>query len=357
MTENTNNHSLTAEEKEKLMTSLLKKEGCWVDWGQICQKLLQAGIQPEEIFESTGLQRSQQNLVIVATQVYESLVKQNADESLLTYYQGPRSDVLYELRVLNQEKRLSVAKLAQEKQLDVDAAKEVAKAVKEFSRLSQPPTGFTFHPGDAVAYQYWKLARPKKNLADKARLIAQGLKYVYSATARQKIELLLTEISEAPIQNAPLLPIYRLESDEQLPCILPVAGSLPLSSEVFQDIPTLAPQEPFGITSVPINIPVATIPSWQVILKAKKPVVILCQSEDLPKETNNKSEDLLAVVDLAITQWNNNNYFLVEKDNQVLLDWFASEPENRILGQLLLVLRPKRIFDEGNLTQPWQMDD
>lgn len=357
MTENTNNQSLTAEEKEELITSLLKKEGCWVDWGKICQQLQKAGMPPEEIFESTGLQRSQQNLVIVATQVYESLVKQNADESLLAYYQGPRSDVLYELRVLNNEERLSAATLAQEKKLDVDGAKEVAKAVKEFSRLSQPPTGFTLHPGDAVAYQYWNLARQKRNLADKARLIAQGLKFVYSATARQKIEQLLTEISEVPVQNAPLLPIYRLESDEQLPCILPVAGSLPLSSEVLQDIPKLEPLEPFGIMNIPSGLAVATIPSWQVILKAEKPVVILCQSEDLPKETNSKSEDLLVVVDLAIAQWNSNNYFLVEKDNQVLFDWFASEPEHKILGQLLLVLRPKKIFDEGNLTQPWQMDD
>jgi hypothetical protein len=27
------------------------------------------------------------------------------------------------------------------------------------------------------------------------------------------------------------------------------------------------------------------------------------------------------------------------------------------LGQVILVLRPKSIFDENNLTQPWQMDD
>lgn len=357
MSENTNNHILNDEEKKDLITSLLKKEGCWVDWGKICQQLHQAGVSSAEIFEQTGLQASQQNLVIVAAQVYESLLKENAEQSLLTYYQGPRSDILYELRVLNNEQRISAATLAKEKQLDVDGAKEVAKAVKEFSRLSQPPTGFTFHPGDAVAYQYWKLARPKKNLADKARLIAQGLKYVYSATARQKIEQLLTEISEEPVSNAPLLPIYRLETDEQLPCILPVVGSLPLTSEALQDIPELQLVEPFGVTSISGNCSIVSIPSWQVILKAEKPVVIICKSEDLPKETHHKSEDLLAVIDLAVSEWNHNHYFLVEQDRQLVFDWFASEPENKIWGQLLLLLRPKKIFDEGNLTQPWQMDD
>ncbi len=357
MTENTDNYALSAVEKEELTESLLKKQGCWVDWGKACYKLQQAGVHPDEIFETTGLQRSQQNLVIVASQVYESLVQQKADENTLTYYQGPRTDVLYELRVLNHEERLSGAVLAKEKQLDVDGAKEVAKAIKVFSRMSQPPTGFTIHPGDAVAYQYWKLAKPKKDLADKARLIAQGLKYVYSATARQKIEQLLTQMSATPIQYAPLLPIYRFESDEQLPCILPVVGSFPLSTESLQNIPVLSTVEPFGITTIPDNHSVVSIPTWQVVLQAEKPVVIICESTDLPKETNNKSEELLVVVDLTATQWDNNHYFLVEQDNQLKFDWFANEPEQKIVGQLLLILRPKKILDEGNLTEPWQMDD
>ncbi len=358
MTENTSNNNLSETEKEELITSLLKKEGCWVDWGKITQKLQKAGIQPEEIFETTGLQKSQQNLVIVASQVYDSLEKQNAEASLLTYYQGPRSDVLYELRVLNQEQRLSAANLACDKKLDVDGAKEVAKAVQHFSRLSQPPTGFTLHPGDAVAYQYWKLARPKKNLADKTRLIAQGLKFAHSDTARQKIEVLLTEIVDTTTQNAPLLPIYRLENDEQLPCIIPVAGDLSASKDNLANVPVLETIEPFGIATVPSsNISVASVPSWQVILKAKKPVVILCRSEDLPKETATKSEELLVVVDLNQTQWDNNTYFLVFEDNQLKFNWFANEPSCEIMGQLLIILRPKKIFDEGNLTEPWQMDD
>ena len=358
MTENTNiNSQLSETEKEELITSLLKKQGCWVDWGKIAQKLQKGGMTPEKIFEATGLQRSHQNLVIVASQVYDSLVQQNAEQTLLNYYQGPRSDVLYELRVLNHEQRLSSAVLACDKKLDVDEAKDLAKAVKHFSRLSQPPTGFTLHPGDAVAYQYWKLARPKKNLADKTRLIAKGLKYAHSDTARQKIEVLLTEIVDTKTQNAPLLPIYRLESDEQLPCIIPVAGDLSIAVDELDNIPILELIEPFGIANVPNNVQVASIPSWQVILKAEKPVVILCPSDDLPKEVSTKSEELLVVVDLKQKEWNNNSYFLFLEDNQLKFNWFAEEPDCQIVGQLLIILRPKKIFDEGNLTEPWQMDD
>ncbi|MGI0480192.1 RuBisCO accumulation factor 1 [Geminocystis sp. CENA526] len=353
-----NNYSLTAEEIETIMTSLLHKEGCWVDWGKACHKLQQAKVEKQEIFEKTGLQTSQQNLVIVASQVYDSLVKGEAEEDLLTYYQGPRSDVLYEFRILNHEERLGAARLAKEKQLDVDGASSVAKAIKHFSHLSQPPTGFTHHPGDAVAYQHWKNARQKKTLADKARLIAEGLKFAHSPSARQLIEQLLTEATEtSPQQNAPLLPIYRLENDEELPCILPVVGTFPLTVKDVDNIPSFSLTDPFGVTTISQDTQVVCIPSWQVILKAKHPAVILCRSEDLPKAISTKSEELLIVVDLAVKEWNPNHYFMVSEDDRAKFRWFASMPDYPILGQLLLILRPKKILDEGNLTEPWQMDD
>jgi hypothetical protein len=356
MTEN--NNLLSAEEKENIMTSLLHKEGSWVDWGKGCQKLQQDGVNSQEIFENTGLQTSQQNLVIVASQVYDSLVKGEADEELLNYYQGPRSDVLYELRILNHQERLSAAILAKEKQLDVDGAKDIAKAIKHFSHLSQPPTGFTLHPGDAVAYQHWKNARQKKTLADKARLIAEGLKFAHSTTARQQIEQLLTEAATStPTQNAPLFPLYRFESDEQLPCILPVAGTFPLTSSDIANIPIFQVIEPYGIVKIKENIDIVSIPSWQVILKAQHPAVIFCRSEDLPKQTSTKSEQLLVVVDLAIKEWDVKNYWLIEEEEKLKFNWFQSNPNCKILGQLLLILRPKKILDEDNLTQPWQMDD
>lgn len=358
MTENNlSNDTLTNAEKEEIVKSLLEKQGCWVDWGKACQKLRQGGIPSQEIFEKTGFQNSQQNLVIVASQVYDSLVEGNGDEELLTYYRGPRSDILYELRILNRENRLSSAILIKEKKLTVDGAKEVAKAVQEFSRLSQPPTGFTLNPGDAVAYQYWKNARQKRNIADKARLIAEGLKYAKSVTARQQIEQLLTDIATTTIKNAPLLPIYRLESDEELPCILPVVGKFPLQKTDITNIPKIELIEPFGVAIINQNASLVTLPRWQVILKAIQPVVIFCQGKDFPKETNNPTEEVLTVIDLGVNDWSVNDYFLVEREGKLTFQWFESPPEGEILGRLLVILKAKKILDEDNLTQPWQMDD
>ncbi|MEO0926707.1 MAG: hypothetical protein AAFY63_12640, partial [Cyanobacteria bacterium J06643_13] len=56
-------------EAQELMRSLLHKEGSWVEWGKGCQRLQKAGYDSQRIFEDTGFQNSQQNLVIVAAQV------------------------------------------------------------------------------------------------------------------------------------------------------------------------------------------------------------------------------------------------------------------------------------------------
>jgi hypothetical protein len=359
MQKDTANNQIAPEDKESLIKSLLYKEGCWVDWGKACQKLQQGGVSPQEIFTETGLQNSQQNLVIVASQVYDSLVKSKAQEELLNYFRGPRSDVLYELRILNQEERLAGATLVKKKQLDVDGAKEVAKAIKHFSHLAQPPTGFTVQAGDAVAYQYWKRALQKKSLPDKARLIAEGLKFAQSVTAREQIEKLLIDVANAETisQPEPLLPIYRLESEYELPRILPVAGTFPLKVDQLQNIPLLSFEEPFGMTEIENPVKLVAIPNWQVILQAEKPVVIFCQSDDLPKKLSNRSELILVVVDLEAKEWNANNYFLVNNQGNYQFAWFADYPSTEILGKLLLILRPKKILDENNLSQPWQMDD
>ena len=351
------NHSpqLSEEEAAQLLRSLLHKEGSWVDWGKACQKLQKAGYSAPKIFEETGFQASQQNLVIVAAQVYETIAEADGSDELLAYLKGPRSDVLYEFRILNQQQRVAVAQVAQEKQLEADSARELAKATQELSR-SQLPEGFTKHPGDAVAYQCWRRARQKKDLQERSRLIAKGLKFAHSQSAREAIEKLLSDFTITPSRTAPLMPVYRLEAEDDLPRIVPVAGSYPLTKAEFEAVSSLESHEPFRIVDSGSN-PMVPLPGWQAVLKAQDPVVIVYQSDRLPKPLSGKPETVLVVVDRDSTEWNVNSYFLIEQNEQLELKWFEELPNLLILGQVVLVLRPKKILDEGNITQPWQMDD
>ena len=63
------------------------------------------------------------------------------------------------------------------------------------------------------------------------------------------------------------------------------------------------------------------------------------------------------MIDRVFAEWDVNNYYLVERDNSVFLQWFDSYPDVAILGELVLILRAKNILDEKNITEPWQMDD
>jgi Rubisco Assembly chaperone C-terminal domain/Rubisco accumulation factor 1 alpha helical domain/Rubisco accumulation factor 1 helix turn helix domain len=343
-------------EAQELMRSLLHKEGSWVEWGQRCQQLQKAGYSTQRIFEDTGFQNSQQNLVIVASQVFDNLVKAEVAPEVLDYFRGPRSDVLYEFRVLNQEQRVNASLLAYDKRIDIDGAILISKAIKDVSRMSQLPEAFTNHPGDWVAYLAWKRAKSQKDLQQRSRLIAQGLKFAYSSTAREAIEKLLSDFTVINSVSEPLLPLYRLELEEELPRIVPLAGSYPLGSQAISTVEQVEIQKSFSQIKAKSGAYVP-IPGWQVVLKAEDPVGYLCPSNLLPKYLGGNVEEVLVILDRANRAWDVNSYFVVEIEDKLELRWFETAPEEPIIGQLVLILRPKKILDESNITQPWQMDD
>lgn len=349
------NHPIPAEE---LLKKLRRKEGNWVEWGQACQTLQKAGYNPQTIFEETGFEPIQQNQVIVGAQVYTSMMNAGISEAARAHFQQRGSDILYELRILTQSERAAAANFIFEKKLDADAARELAKAMKDFSRLATPPEGFTNHPGDTVAYQCWKLAKQKADLQERSRLIAKGLSFAHSQTARQQIEKLLTDFSVTPTRPAPRLPVYRLEEAEQLPRILPVVGKLPLKISDWQALPRIEEIPPFQIVKASTNqIAWLPMPGWQVIYNAQEPVAILCDSNQLPYPLPGKIEEVVIVVDCAQQEWDVNSYFLIEQSGYLQLQWFEEAPNIPLLGKVILIMRPKKIFDEEYIKEPWQIDE
>ena len=333
---------------EGLLHALRRKEGSWVDWGQACQTLQKAGYSPQAIFEATGFEPIQQNQIIVGSQVYASAVSAGVPDTIKSHFERKGSDLLYEFRILTQPERAAAAVLSVEKGIDADEARDVAKAIKDFSRLSGAPEGFTDHPGDAIAYQSWKLARQTTDLQERSRLIARGLRFVHSDDARTQIERLLTDFSVVRTIPAPQLPVYRLESDEELPRVLPVVGKLPLTKADLQAVPMIDPMEPFGIVKFEGAAAWVPIPGWQVVLVATDPIVLLCNShEDLPTPLSGKQQDVLVVVDRAQREWRSDRYFIAENAGQIQIQWSDTAPGLPLLGEVILIMRPKKILDEN----------
>ncbi len=341
---------------EDILRSLRRKEGNWVQWGQACQQLQKAGYSPQAVFEETGFEPIQQNQVMVGAQVYAGLVSHAASESVLTHFKHQGSDSLYELRILAQGDRVAVAELLVNKKIDSEGCHEVVKAVKEFSRI-KPPVEFSSHPGDAVAYECWKNARQKSDLQERSRLIARGLSFAHTQSARSQIEKLLTDFTVVKATAAPRLPIYRLDDETDSPRIIPVVGKIPLTKSDLQVVPIITEEGVFNIIKQRGTAAWVTVPGWQVVIKADDPVAILVDREVLIPETA-IAEELLVICDRAQRSWQKDTYFLVEQaDAKLGFQYFDEAPEQKLLGQIVLIMRPKKIFDQDARNDIWQLEE
>jgi hypothetical protein len=343
-----------------LVRSLRRKEGTWVEWGRACQTLQKSGLSPQQIFEATGFEPMQQNQIIVAAQVYASMMSSGVSDAVRSHFEQRGSDTLYEFRILTQDERSAAATLAVEKGFDSEAARDVAKAIKEYSRFASPPQEFASFaecPGDAVAYHYWKLARQQADLQARSRLIALGFKFVESAGGRQQLERLLTDFTVTRSRSAPSLPIYRVDSEEELPRILPVVGRMPLTAADLKAVPLVEDDGPFRMVKFSGTGAWVPVPGWQVVLIAEDPVVLFMTNDQFPNPLPGRVEEVLVVVDRAQRQWHADSYFLIEHDNQLQIQWFEDDPAVTLLGRVILVLRPKKVLDEEYTKDPWQIEE
>ncbi|MEY3304313.1 MAG: RuBisCO accumulation factor 1 [Pseudanabaena sp.] len=353
-------------DSEGLLKLLRHKEGTWVQWGIACQMLQKMGENSLAIFENTGFEPIQQNQIVVASQVYASLQAGNAADIVLAHFEQKGSDILNELRVLNQSERVAMATFALEKNLDVLEAKDVVKAIKEASNVANLPEGFTRHPGDAVVLQILKAAQGKIDPQERTRLIARGLRFAHSEKARAAIERLLMEMSAPAKKKAPNLPNFRYDAEDSIPRILPVVGTLPLSIDVFKSSPKTEELAPFGIVHSAVASTWATLPGWFVVHEAEDGVVVCCNTDTLQAAINqevlssvrDRAEDILVLVDRAQCEWDENSYFAIAgEDGNLKFAWFELPPEVELLGKITLTLRPKRFFDEAASQDRWQFEE
>jgi hypothetical protein len=355
MTESTENQSPI--DTEALLLMLRRKESNWVEWGKACQQLQKIRLTPQEIFEATGFEPIHQNQIIVGSQVFDSMMSVGVAPATQTHYQRQGSDSLYELRILNQEDRAATADYLYNRSIDSEGSKEVAKAFKEFSYMRQPPEGFTHHPGDAMAYQYWRYVKQQVDMTEKTRLIARGLMFAHTQGARSQLEKLLMALSAPPKRTAPALPIYRLEADEELPRTIPLVGTFPIDSTSLADVPKISATGSFQIVKNNWAGGWVTFPGWGVLCKAEDPIAIIGDLDNLPIKISNQSPETIVIIDRSSTEWNEFNYFAIDRDGKLAIEWFDSEPTTPILGKLVLIIHPKRPIDPDNPKDLWELED
>ena len=349
----------TQEAIETLKSQLRRKEGNWVEWGKACQTLQKTGMTPQAVFEATGFEPIQQNQLIVAAQVFDSMVVGGASEKTKAHYAQRGSDSLYEFRILPKEHRAAAADFAFENGMDSEQVKEIVKGLRDFTYSETPPAGFEKTMGDAAAYHYWRLARQQSDLQARSRLIAQSLRFATSTSARSKVEKLLTDFSVVKQKPAPRLPIFRIEDEADSPVIMPVVGEFPVTTEEYKAVPGVLPEEPFGMVKFSGTGAWLPVPGWQVIMTAEDPIAAIATGEELPNLPDNmsKTEPLMIVIDRAKREWSEFSYYVIDAGGSLEIRWFDEEPSTKLLGSVVLIMRPKRIFDKDYTQELWQLDE
>lgn len=345
-------------ELDHIIHQLRRKEGNWVSWGQSCQALQKAKMSTQDIFEATGFEPIQQNQLIVASQVFASMESGGISDAAKAHYQTRGSDSLYEFRIISQEHRAAAADFAFKNGLDSEQVKDVVKALRDFYYSETSPPGFERTMGDAAAYHYWRLARQQSDLQARSKLIAQSLRFATSGSARSKAEKLLTDFTVVASKPAPRLPIFRLEDEADSPIIVPVAGQLPITTQDYKQVPGVLPEEPFGMVKFSGTGAWVPVPGWQVIATAEDPIALLGKYKQLPNAPEGiANDDVLIVVDKAKREWDEFSYFVVDSGGQLEISWFEEAPDTPLLGGVVLIMRPKKIFDKDYTNELWQLDE
>ncbi|MDX1976535.1 MAG: RuBisCO accumulation factor 1 [Pseudanabaenaceae cyanobacterium bins.68] len=350
-----------------LFNLLRRKEGNWTDWASACTQLSSQGETTQQIFEQTGFEPIHQNQITVALKVYEGLVQGTASSKVINHFATQDSEMLYELRVLPQSARVELAEFILLHRLDLTTTKEVIKAMRDFAMLSNLPPGFSQHPGDAIAYQCYRNAQKSNQAAQVTKFMLKGLQYVHSASARSLIEQLLTAQTAPPVAPLPKLPIYRLDQDDQLPRLVPVAGKIPITISELKAVPLIDQIEPFGMVAYEGACAWIALPGWDVVRRAIDPLIILANTDTLaeasgqrlPNSFPDRPEQILLLIDRSQRDPESNSYFAIATTEPVTEQIQVALPSanSKIYGKLLLVLRERRVLDQAASSDLWQEEE
>ena len=120
---------------EEQLQILRDRRGLWHEYAACVTSLNRSGYTSATIDESTGMTGVEQNTIVVATQVFNSLKASGlSEEKLRTFETMGGAEVLYETRTLSSLQRLQAAEYMIDQGLDPKFSREVAKAMKEYER-------------------------------------------------------------------------------------------------------------------------------------------------------------------------------------------------------------------------------
>ncbi|PWZ36664.1 hypothetical protein Zm00014a_043227 [Zea mays] len=168
---------------------LRDRMGLWHEYAPLISSLSRDGFNPSSIQEATGISGVEQNCLVVASQVRDSLLDDRAaafPPDLLPYFDslgGP--EVLYELRFLNARQRADAARHAIGYRLEPKGVRELARAMKGFPRWRGEEGWEAFSkdsPADCLAFARFRQSREAIDVQDRVAELERALQVAEATT-------------------------------------------------------------------------------------------------------------------------------------------------------------------------------
>nr|DAD19852.1 TPA_asm: hypothetical protein HUJ06_021315 [Nelumbo nucifera] len=170
---------------------LQNRLGLWFEYAPLIPSLSQEGFSPSSIEEATGISGVEQNRLVVAAQVRDSLVQSKIEPETLSFFDTGGAELLYEIRLLSAAQRAAAARYIVLNRLDPRGAQELARAMKDFPRRrgDERWDSFTYSlPGDCLSFMYYRQSREHRNPSEqRTSALERALEVVESEKAKAKI--------------------------------------------------------------------------------------------------------------------------------------------------------------------------
>ncbi|GJP69313.1 hypothetical protein CLOP_g251 [Closterium sp. NIES-67] len=197
------------ERMEELVGVVRERRGTWQEVAAAVRQLQQAGMTAEEVADVAMAAHGRLTMLVVAAQVYESLLpgpqegNREAEEQgegggsstgsstgvdLMEAFQAEQSaELLYELRTLPKDDRRKAAAYLAQQGLDAGDVRELVRAMRDHARRPNSREGFTSAPGDCLAFACFRAAVGSAG-EEQQEWVERGLAAAVSESARLRLK-------------------------------------------------------------------------------------------------------------------------------------------------------------------------
>ncbi|KAF3452338.1 hypothetical protein FNV43_RR02771 [Rhamnella rubrinervis] len=357
---------------------LANRLGLWFEYAPLIPSLIQEGFTPPSIEEATGISGVEQNRILVAAQVRDSLVQSKTDPQILAEFDLGGAELLYEIRLLSAQQRAAAARYIAESKFDAKGSQDLARAMKDFPRRRGDKGWESFDyvlPGDCLSFMFYRQSREHRNPSEqRTAALEQALKVAESDKAKKMILEELEgrdgakEGKESQVMEAVRVPVVRMKTGEVAEAskvvVLPVCRAEEREREVLEAPWECRSEGEFGVVLAEKEWKRwVVLPGWEPVVGLGKGgvVVSFVDARALPWKTNRwyKEEAILVVADRSRKEVAaDDGFYLVAVDDGLKVQRGSALKEvnvNESLGTVVLVIRPPREETEDQLSdEDWE---